>query len=303
MLQMFKRLLGKKVIFEGAREYQVGQYSIILPAHHSLDVYQRTYSRYDVALGEISKIVFEKYQNGTAIDIGANVGDSAVLISKYKKIPILCIEGNPKFIPFLIENIRRLDNKRIIIEQSFVGVDNQFVDGKKIKSNQGTATIVGAVGLYDQKTSDNKFSIPMKNLETILHKYPQFLETKLLKIDTDGYDFGIIKSSLKFIETSKPILFFEYYLDVLDDGDFESISTISELVKLHYQYFVVYDNFGNYMLSTSDLEQFKDLNTYLKSNKKHKQIIYYFDICAFHQDDEDLFNDLRQKERLINDKT
>jgi hypothetical protein len=139
----------------------------------------------------------------------------------------------------------------------------------------------------------------MKSLKTILQKYPQFLETKLLKIDTDGYDFGIIKNSLELIAVLKPVVFFEYYLDLLDDWNFESISTIFELMKLQYKHFIIYDNFGNYMFSISDIEQFKDLNAYLKSNKKYKQIIYYFDVGAFHQDDDDLFKDIRQKELLI----
>ncbi|HAZ47443.1 MAG TPA: hypothetical protein DDW76_13245 [Cyanobacteria bacterium UBA11369] len=81
-----------------SKEYQIGRYQIILPSDHLLDAYQSTWLRYDKALGYIAHAIFEKYPKSSAIDIGANVGDSAALIRQYSDIPVLCIEGNPNFI-------------------------------------------------------------------------------------------------------------------------------------------------------------------------------------------------------------
>lgn len=305
MLQIFKRIFNEKIKFnkKQEKEHCVGPYTLLLPSYHSLDTYQKTYQRYDVALGEIALVVFEKYPEGTIIDIGANVGDSAALLSKYKKIPILCIEGNPEFIPFLTENVRRIKNEHIFIERCFIGTSDTVVDQEKIKSQHGTATVIGALG-ESKKSNSQEFEsksncVCMASLSEVLSKYHLFLQTKLLKIDTDGCDFSIIQHSLESINKMKPVLFFEYFLDLLYDGELESISAITKLMSIQYKNFIVYDNFGNYLLSTDKIETFIDLNAYLRSNKRYKQVIYYFDVCAFHQNDEDLFETIRQKELNI----
>ncbi len=53
-------------------------------------------------------------------------------------------------------------------------------------------------------------NVIFKKLESIVMEYPQFIHTKMVKIDTDGYDLIILRGGLKYLETSKPVLFFEY---------------------------------------------------------------------------------------------
>jgi hypothetical protein len=75
-----------------SKEYQIGNHKILLPLDHLLDKYQANWKRYDTVLGDVARIVFQKYPESTAIDIGANVGDTAALINKYIHVPVLCIE-------------------------------------------------------------------------------------------------------------------------------------------------------------------------------------------------------------------
>lgn len=138
MIKRAGELLFKKIMTRihhekesGPREYAVGPYTIMLPVGHRLDSYQKTYKRYDIALGEIANIIAQKYPNMTALDIGANIGDSAALICKYQKIPVLCIEGDKHFIPLLRENSARI-GAHIIIEECFIGADTQYIDEKTI---------------------------------------------------------------------------------------------------------------------------------------------------------------------------
>jgi len=275
------------------KEYHIGPHKIILPKDHPLDSYQRTFPRYDIALGEIARAIIAKYPHATAIDIGANIGDSAALICKYQSMPVLCIEGNVRFIPFLRENASRIGNN-IFIENSFVGINGMAVDRVRIEEKRGTASILDAV-----QANKGKDTIPMRSLDAILKDFPAFSKSKLLKIDADGFDFQIISNSLGMIRALQSVIFFEYAPNLSKKGDQESLSAIRSLTDADYYNFIVYDNFGNYLISINEVDQFADLNIYLRSNEANETIVYYFDVCAFHANDYDLFQIVRRNERQL----
>lgn len=278
------------------KEYQIGPFQILLPSDHALDLYQSTWLRYDTALGYIADVVFQKYPEASAIDIGANVGDSAALIRKYADIPVLCIEGNPAFLEYLKQNAPRIG--RVEIAECFVGDDGESVNLNRISSRAGTASIVHAID------SEGAEVLPTKSLASILSQHPNFENSKLLKIDTDGFDFYIIKTSIEVINQLSPIVYFEYDVTFQDKAEDAGLDAIQALFDIGYEYFMVYDNFGNYLISLSqqEYEKFLDLTTYLTSNRKKSKTpaVYYFDICAFTENDVDLFESIRLMEINLN---
>ena len=277
------------------KEYIIGRHQLLLPDDHQLDQYQAGWHRYDTALGYIAQVIFQKYPQASAIDIGANIGDSSALIQTYQDVPVLCIEGNPEFIEYLHHNAALIGN--IEVEESFVGNDGDIVNFENMDSHDGTASIVNAVN------SDGLFLTELKSLEKILQEHPTFQNSKLLKIDTDGFDFSIIQTSISVIGNLSPVLFFEYDIFFTSDARDESLKTLQVLFECGYQSFIVYDNYGNYLLSltSQDYDKFIDLNTYLFSNRFASGItaVYYLDICAFAEADTDLFEKIRQMERQI----
>ncbi len=271
--------------------HQIGSHQILLPDEHPLPRYQSTWKRYDLALGYISQIVFSKYSGATAIDIGANVGDTAALLQKYQPVSTLCIEGVPEFIQYLKPNAERIGN--ITIADCFIGEGEQFVDLDKVRTTGGTASIKG-------NFKPSKKSVKVVSLAEILETHSQFWNTKLLKIDTDGFDFEIMLSSLPVISKLQPVLYFEYDILFKESSWQESLLVIDNLIKLGYSKFIVYDNYGNYLISLSsqDIEKFIDLNTYLVSNRHRsgRVAVYYLDVCAFHEQDSDLFSEIKHYE-------
>src|SRR4051812_39979812 len=124
----FQRVL--RVLGNGRQYDNIGGRRVRLPNNsHALE-YKRRFRLYDTALGSIANIANAKYPDLHAIDIGANVGDTAALIRKFADIPVLCIEGDPGLLSILNENAGRLGN--ITVEPSFVGVDGQAIDLKRI---------------------------------------------------------------------------------------------------------------------------------------------------------------------------
>ncbi|MFM5943898.1 MAG: FkbM family methyltransferase, partial [Dolichospermum sp.] len=137
-----------------------------------------------------------------AIDIGANVGDTAALIQEFQPIPTLCIEGNPEYFSFLERNAQIIGN--IEIAYCFIGEDGETVDLKKIVSQNGTTSINNALG----KSGEN-ISI-MQSLGSVIEEFSSFKNSKILKIDTDGLDLEIIRMSQDVIGNLKPVVYFEY---------------------------------------------------------------------------------------------
>lgn len=243
--------------------------------------YKRAYQLYDSALGDIARAVRAKYSNLHAIDIGANVGDTAALIRRYSEIPVLCIEGDPLLFPILTENAAIL-GPGVTIERSFVGLDGQAVDPGLIGDLGRTASLVAA--------TKDEGTIKLRSLQSILKDHPAFRSAKLLKTDTEGYDFDILQQSSEFIRNSKPVIFFEYDPHFRPTEPKAGLAIIRMLIDTGYSDFVYYDNFGNFLVhvKAAQLSVLSDLHNYLASNRAFGIAVYYFDVCAFHHEDADL---------------
>jgi FkbM family methyltransferase len=259
----------------------IGSYRIRLPAGSCSLEYKRRFRLYDVALGEITRVVRSKYQNLCAIDIGANVGDTAALIRKYSDVPVLCIEGDPELLPILTENAAQL-GPNVVIEPTFVGRSGALIDPTLIDDAGRNASLVAATTEHG--------TIKLRSLGEIVEAHPSFSAAKLLKTDTEGFDFDILRESLDFIRVAKPVIFFEYDPHFRPSESRAGIDTIEALVDTGYSDFIYYDNFGNLLLRVNAGQSgtFEDLHGYLASNRRSGIAVYYFDVCAFHREDADL---------------
>ncbi len=266
------------------RLYHVGPHPLILPPEHRLDHYQARWQRYDIALGEISRILAQRVPGYAAIDVGANIGDTAALLRKYAPVPVLCIEGHPDFIGLLRANTARMGNG-VAIETCFIGQDGNFVNVARAQASRGTASLVGALSPTPSVTG-----VPCHSLATVLARHPRFAQARLLKLDTDGFDFPILIQSAAVLAQLKPVLFFEYDPSFSPQGNAEAGAAIATLEALGYRHYLVYDNFGNFLMSVDNPARFQELNIYLRSNRQYGQVaVHYFDVCACHADDRALF--------------
>lgn len=272
------------------RQHSVGRHTIRLPRGSQLKNFLHYYRRYDFALGAIAATIATKYSDFSAIDIGANVGDTAAIISREHDFPVLCIEGDSALLPLLRANARRI-GLHIEIEETFVGAQGDVVDLDATRGGGLNATLIAP--------ADGASGRRLPTLADILERHPRFRKAKLLKIDTEGYDFRIIESSLDFLAAAKPIIFFEYDPSFHSADPRSGITTIQMLLKIGYSGAVVYDNHGNFMLSLNRgdmIERFTDLNAFLASNRRFGRTVHYMDVCVIHAEDSDLQATIRCKE-------
>lgn len=136
--------------------------------------------------------------------------------------------------------------------------------------------------------------IETKKLDSILNSYPALKEAKLLKIDTDGFDFKIMKGAVELLRTVKPVIFTEFDQNLMKQIDEDYNDMFDFFRKLNYECVIFYDNFGDYLISLNlnEKEKIEDITNYFDNRNTDK----FCDICVFHSDDKDLFDLTRKKE-------
>jgi len=264
----------------------IGRYRIRLPIGSWLPETVLRYPLVNTAIGKIADVLKGKHPDLHVIDIGANGGDTAAIVRQSSDIPVLCIEGDKNILPLLRENISRM-GAGISIEPCFVGEEGKSVDLDKVSRPGLNASMANAV-------SEKPNGIQLRSLENILLGHPEFARAKLLKIDTEGYDFDIVLHSLGFIESTHPVIYFEYNPFEYNRGanPEEAIygpRVIERLAAVGYAHFLYFDAFGHFLtrLTARDDQVFR-LHEYLRSNWSNGTAVPYFDICAIPTEDSDL---------------
>lgn len=249
-------------------EYQYCGESIHIPFSEQSPQYYNRFPNYDRQLGRIAKHIYEKKGAVNVIDVGANIGDTALSIGNYAKF--ILVEGNRKFHELIPYNLRGGFDYKLI--SAFAGSradDNEkayeFVEnngtGHLVEKDDGVGTTT-----IDSIVEDNSFAVD------------------LLKIDTDGFDFEVIRGSEKTLKTYKPVLYFEWAAYLLAEHEESPVCIFDKLYEWGYQRALVFDNYGDLVtvVNTNDTEALKVLSDYPKNCR---QRIHYFDLCLVHCSD------------------
>jgi FkbM family methyltransferase len=259
-------------LFKFPLVYQYKDFSIILPANHLLPVYQRTCPKYDRFLPHLAKYV---NADESIVDIGANVGDTlAGMADKNPNSTYICIEPDDSFFELLEENIEKIKKSikdlEVISIKALVGknISNVSLDGK---GGTKHAVLNNGGGLK---------SLPLDEL------IPNALKVRILKSDVDGFDYDVIDSSISVIQKHNPILFFEcqYDFEYQKNGYYK---TLIKLQSVGYCDWTVFDNFGEVVIRTNDLDVVRQLMQYLWQQNigNTTRTIHYFDILAVQKSD------------------
>jgi FkbM family methyltransferase len=175
--------------------YRLGSHSLRIPLSHEMPGYRRVHPTYDSPLGVLAAALVGSAESPIrAIDVGANVGDSAVVLIDAGVDAVLCVEGLDTYLEFLRVNVAGLP--QVVIAPIFV---TERVEALSGSAARGTAVL--------SPTPDGAKSSTFADL---LAQYPNFAGAELLKIDTDGWDLAIIKSASEWLSKSKATVFFEY---------------------------------------------------------------------------------------------
>jgi FkbM family methyltransferase len=255
--------------------YELAGRRLLLPLSHELPFVRKTYPSYARNAGYIADAVVGKYPQLRAIDIGANVGDTAATWHQHASFPILCLEGVREFFVLLGKNTAH--DKSVTVVEAFVAG----------RSGSVTATVSVGHGTARLKLSGGTSStVNVRRLSELIESHPDFRNSKLLKLDTDGMDADILMSESRLLVRARPVILFEYAPALTIPSEARRVFPM--LSRVGYKSALVFENSGEYLLSASlrDNRLLDDIHAFCRNGR-------YVDICAFHEEDLDIFGYLR----------
>ncbi len=298
MYKIFKELVNstkRRLTIARERSYMIGEYSIILPPKHRLDSYQVDYKNYDKKLPIVASLIGEKYKVMTVIDIGANVGDTAVALRGACSFPIICVEGNPNYLPYLKKNLASIPGNFRIIPKYIVPESASQIFNVITVNGTGHITRDKSLSFLHSKKGQTDDVVPITTYRAVIKENSDLPPTRLVKIDTDGFDFQIILSSVNQMAIDLPVIFFEFDPTFSPKNDLhEALKAVDALIEVGYIHYVIYDNFGNFMFSFSNNieDRFRDLYSFLEQSRSNGGGVSYLDVCCFSEQDQDIFSGL-----------
>jgi FkbM family methyltransferase len=213
---------------------------LFMPWSHVLPDYARARSTYGQNLIELAAAVAHRQppQAGPlqVLDIGANIGDSALQILNRIDARVLCVEGDPYWTRFLKLNVGA--DPRVRIEEALLLAQDSAGAGLTPVRHLGTTSFVHSDG--------GDSTAPELPIDQLRGRHPDFNDVRLIKSDTDGFDAALVPAAAREWESSRPVLFFEFD-PVLTRraGNDDPQRLWAELAACGYGHLAIWDNTGD----------------------------------------------------------
>lgn len=278
-----RRFFRSKKKLPTEKTVRIGNYNLWANYEHPIQEYLEEFKYYLRNLARLAKHIESKYPTYNIIDVGANIGDSVALLrSENVNQFVHLIEGDPVYAKYLVQNLSQFS--KVKVHQTFLG-EESTIDNITVDNTRGTAKInVGA----------GSETLSIVKLDDLVAQH-EITNIKLLKTDTDGFDFKILRGAFETIKKNKPVLFFEYDSVFLSEQNDDGLTIFEDFKALGYHQALYYDNFGKFILSTPIANQTLLAQLFAYINRKESAFPYY-DVCLFHQDDDELATSFIQQE-------
>ena len=213
---------------------------LYMPWSHVLPDYARARATYGQNLIELAAALAARESSDSTplrvLDVGANIGDSALQVLHRIDARVLCVEADPYWLRFLHRNAE--PEGRITIEEALlVGDDDEG----------GSVTAVRQFGTTRFAPTAQADRTPGRlSVGELKERHPDFAQLRLVKSDTDGFDPELLPAVARAWQSSGPVLFFEF-----DPGLARKVSSADpnqvweELSACGYEQLAVWDNTGD----------------------------------------------------------
>jgi FkbM family methyltransferase len=252
---------------------------LYMPWSHLLPDYARARPTYGQNLVDLAAALHRHSQTQTAplrlLDIGANIGDSALQILNRIDARVLCVEADPYWTRFLRLNAGADD--RISIEEVLLVPTEERAGGLQALRRTGTTTFT--------PSTDTDGGPPSLSVKALRDQHPDFRELRLVKSDTDGYDPMLVPAVAREWGSSSPVLFFEFDPGLARQvGNPDPHRLWQELAECGYSQLAIWDNTGD-PLGRLEIERAAEKSARLEP--RPVELGYQFwDVAAWRADDE-----------------
>lgn len=225
-----------RVMRDQEQAHEIGGRPVTLPPGHDLPFYQRRDPTYDAYAGPVLRELATGVDRMLVIDVGANVGDTAVeALAAAPNIDVVAVEGDPLFASYARRNVAQFEGRGSVVE-GFVGPVGSRVH---FRTNSSTG---GFQGGADDGSEVTEWITP----QVLLADASDYGEV-VWKSDIDGFDIHVLVHHWEDITAACHTLWFEF--DPASTlGDRGDIVTLIDLLADSGREARVFDNLGREMV-------------------------------------------------------
>ncbi len=261
------RLLRKLMLRLGNPTVRIQYFgrSLEVPFSNDLALHTADFETYNSNLRRLCQFVRAEQGALHYVDVGANVGDGAILVGPTGGDAVLLIEGYPPFTTLLKRNVAGMPGVRLA--ETYLSDETAGVQVAEIASNATNRLVTGSGR-----------TIRFETLDSVLENQPAVRPVSVLKVDVDGFDGRVLAGARATLADDRPVVLFEFHPSLWHKAgqDFESV--LPGLREAGYGPLLVYDNQGVLLLSTqlSETDLLRTLIRYARVRS-----FFYFDLMVF----------------------
>jgi FkbM family methyltransferase len=213
-----------------------------MPAEHPLLPTLADHPSLNRPLALAARTLLESRKLISVIDVGANIGETVAIIEQVNsgKCIYLCIEPEPDIVELCRRN--HDGNERVIVKEAVIG---EREDMSVVLKDDGRAnpSVKLAAGGSAQKLS---------RLDNVAGDFIESHGVDLIKTDTEGYDFTVLRSAESILCRHHPAVFFEWYPELLLKVGESPGDIFSFLGQFGYRHWVFFTASGQLYCETSE---------------------------------------------------
>jgi len=165
------------------------------------------------------------------IDVGANVGDTALQVLAAVDGEVLCVEGDPHWLTWLHRNVD--GEPRVTVHAGLLWSGDGRPDLAPVRQGGTTRFAAGSADAAQVVTPSE-----------LRAAHPAFDRVRLVKSDTDGHDVRLVPALAEAYADAAPVLFFEYDHGLSRLAGNDPLEVWGRLATLGYAEVGVWDNHG-----------------------------------------------------------
>lgn len=187
---------------------------------------------------ELALSLMEKKPPFSILDIGANVGQSLLLVKSYGNFPVVCYEPSPICAKILKLTVDKNRFQKVKIKNTALGKKNGILRLYGYSDFDSNASVVPGF----RKNTTQSFSVKVTTLDQ--EKEGVAIPPRLIKIDVEGGEWEVLLGSQKTLRKYRPILCVETLYTKNPEHKKRQLQVALFLKKNRYQTFHFQDGKG-----------------------------------------------------------
>lgn len=230
-----------KPLGESTRELTYLGHRSLYPSETLIGRFLEAGRGWDTVLGEIIPALLPT-RTPTIVEIGANIGASTMqILAARPEARVIAFEPSSRFRPYLLRNLELAEAKNVEVYPWAVGREHGELS---LFNNDSTASVMSRD--YGGGEFRGEETVPVVTLDGLPVSRLDFL-----KIDTDGFEFEVLRGGENALRTFRPALHFEFATYLIPEPE----EQLAWLQALGYESFLCLTPTGRRIGVTDDPEQ------------------------------------------------